>query len=672
MNISDISLPDAYEESYDFRLFCRWFKLALSKVQYDTESAPDLYDPLKCPSNLLWMLADTMGFKYDDRLPVAYNRLVLIYFMSMIRNRGSKDGVTLAAETNLAQYNVLKYGQESDILYDRLEDTSIPVNAVYVTPHTPEGYIEVVYFSKDIPIDACIEYVRPLGMYMFQMPGVRFDARTKIAIDARLTEVADQSSTLQSTRVGHYTRKDFASMQKTTEEPNPSGDLPTYVKIQVPTEGRDMMFNRNTVSESAPTANAGYRALYSLQMSNNEHLVNSLLDPIFGLGYHPINEDDVTTYTRPLPNIEHSDSPRIYNLRYDKALDAEIGTSEVTTADESRTQTWPNVTPRVNPIMGAVGDNISAVGDAISLNSTNTSYSEVLNRGTEDQPVKYIHENNEPDPKYGTLLIHKTVIGDYTASASDTYTIYVQDAGGNYWTDDQMPHEDKVGLTLTYGTDLSLSVYDGAYIVTEDTPVAPEHFEFDEVRSTTRFAVAVAANDTATATLINAYNSTSQWDYELSNIDFDGQTASYSTDINPFLQENINRNWEMIISGETEYTTENQTTVGVIGQNNAGSGNKYYIQVGIRPTGLYLFRRGYLSGTHDTVFPCDIINKEIHIVKTDTSIEFFVDNVLINTFTITSMTGSDSQKIEVGYWYGGRGTAYFNGHLNYFKFRFND
>lgn len=160
------------------------------------------------------------------------------------------------------------------------------------------------------------------------------------------------------------------------------------------------------------------------------------------------------------------------------------------------------------------------------------------------------------------------------------------------------------------------------------------------------------------------------WDYSLYNIDFDGETASYYTDINPFSEENINRNWEMIINAETTQTTENQTTIGVIGQNNAGSGNRYYIQVGLRPTGLYLFHRGYLSGTHDEVFSCDIINKEIHIIKTDTSIEFFVDNILINTFTITDMTGSTRQKIEVGYWYGGVGTAYFNGHLNYFKFRY--
>ena len=159
MKISDVSTPDVYKDSADFRFFLRWFEAALTKIHYDTEHAEDLQDPLKCPDWLLWMLADTMGFKYDSRLPVSFNRLVLVYFMSMIRNRGSKDGVTLAAEVNLRQFDIetiAGIGYENaegdwippkDILFNRLEDTSIPVNSVSVTPYTSQGYIDVVYLS---------------------------------------------------------------------------------------------------------------------------------------------------------------------------------------------------------------------------------------------------------------------------------------------------------------------------------------------------------------------------------------------------------------------------------------------------------------------------------------------------------------------------------------------
>lgn len=352
MNISNISLPEVYTDSEDFRFFCKWFETALSKVQYDTENLPDIYDPLKCSADLLWMLADTMGFKFDSRLPVAFNRLVLIYFMSMIRNRGSKDGVTLAAETNLAQFNILEYGKENDILYNRLEDTSIPVNAAYVTPHTPEGYIDVVYFSKEVPIDACIEYVRPLGMYLFQHAGVRLDARTKISIDARLTHTAEIGISIGATHVGHYRRADYASMQRILN----NGEL----------EDRNPVYYRNSKSEgdTDPDIDPGRRALYSLQVCNNEHIVKSLLDPIFGIGYTPT---EVEVYQGPdvLPDLDDDGDPfRAWNLRLDRGRERE--TPDVyTIEDDQSTVTHP--VPAVNPIM-------HTIGDAISLDEYNTEY----------------------------------------------------------------------------------------------------------------------------------------------------------------------------------------------------------------------------------------------------------------------------------------------------------
>ena len=69
-----------------------------------------------------------MGYVYDSRLCDAFNRFAMLYFMSLIKYKGSKTGVTLAAEVNLKQKDINAYGEENEILYDRLEDTSIPVN----------------------------------------------------------------------------------------------------------------------------------------------------------------------------------------------------------------------------------------------------------------------------------------------------------------------------------------------------------------------------------------------------------------------------------------------------------------------------------------------------------------------------------------------------------------
>ena len=475
MKISDIAVPEVYKTSADFRFFLKWFEDALTKVHYDTENTADLYDPLKCPSWLLWMLGDTMGYKYDDRLPTSFNRLVLVYFMSMIRNRGSKDGVTLAAEVNLKQFDidtVAGTGYETssgefvppkDILYNRLEDTTIPVNAASVTPHTSEGYIDVVYFSDRLPIDACIEYVRPLGMYVLQHAGVRFDGRTKVYVDARLTNENDVGLSIGATHVGHYSREDYARMQKLTDTRQDLTEVHTSARndrerrrgsvrdvmhlqwadkdnrtARVPKQ--DMSHTRRNVwyrnadyeggLEDTPVQarnrdiNPGYRALYSLQLCNNEHIVRSLVpvkpgepidgkelkerDKIFGIGWKP--QDVSMTYpdNYVLPDEEWDRLPngkiRAWNLRYDKAREEELS-RDVWTIEDDRTEDIVNPRPAVNPVM-------RALGDSVSMNSDNDQYVLAVKQdGSYPIDITDILKNNEEtvEVQNGSLVIHKIV-----------------------------------------------------------------------------------------------------------------------------------------------------------------------------------------------------------------------------------------------------------------------
>lgn len=399
MKIYNIPVPEIYKESADFRFFMKWFELCLSQIQTNTENISDLYDPQRCPSDLLWLLADTMGFKYDERLCTAFNRLVLLYFMSMIRNKGSKTGVTLAAEVNLAQFNINNYGKEDEILYNRLEDTSIPVNSVYVTPHTAEGYIDVVYFSEDKPIDACIEYVRPLGMYLFDHAGVRFDARTKISIDARLTNTREVGISIGSTHVGHYSRDDYARMQKMSSED---------ARIINAEDRRRPVWYRNMDAEQDSTKliDPGWRSLYSLQLSNNEHMVKSLIpdkDKIFSIGYEPqeIGTHVADDYLDPayLNSDQYrksEDYRRPYNLRVDKDLEESI-TQNIYTVETERTADILNPRPAVNPIMSAIGDAIvlydlpeGKTADEVDLaeNTNNTEYTTGDGTDRNNRPVK--------------------------------------------------------------------------------------------------------------------------------------------------------------------------------------------------------------------------------------------------------------------------------------------
>lgn len=305
MDILSIPVPAVYrEESADFRFFQKWFALALSKVQYDTEEFFDLFDPLRCPQNLLWMLGDTMGYKYDDRMSPAFNRLALVYFMSMIRLKGSKDGVTLSAQVNLDQFHLQDEASKKDILNNRLEDTSIPSNAVYVQPHVEEGYIDLVYFSDRVPTDVCTEYTRPVGMYLVPHAGVRYDAKAYLSVDARLTNTKDLKISIGPTHVGHYNHDDYSRMQR-LQRRDISGDHVIDTQDQARdsrtpapklTDTRDPVWYRNSEYEVDPneSINPGYRALYSLQLSNPESTTRSLLNGISNL--HSVSESDVSVF----------------------------------------------------------------------------------------------------------------------------------------------------------------------------------------------------------------------------------------------------------------------------------------------------------------------------------------------------------------------------------------
>lgn len=407
MDIRDIPLPDIYMSSEDFRFFVEWFRVALSKVKYDTENIFDLYDVLRCPTSLLWLLGDTIGYKYDDRVSAACNRMVILYFMNMIKLKGSLDGMTLAAETNISQHNINSYGESNPILFDRLEDTTLPVNSVYVNSHVDEGYIEVVYFSTERPIDVCTEYVRPLGMYMFDYAGVRCDARNKLTVDARLTnsietdhysELDDPTALnptqiLKSSSVAHYTREDYARLQK--------GDGKYIDDSEVvggfdPAHTRRNIWYRNSIYEesgqgatssnpvhqteaTSSAINPGYRALYSLQLCNNDHIIRALIRS----AEHPEGQDLDPIFSIPVVEVDVSDPPpttigglqeKRYNLEYNRAVDETYthhqgDTYDVYTTENrgANTTVAPYATPAVNPAM-------FSIGEALSLDNTNSSY----------------------------------------------------------------------------------------------------------------------------------------------------------------------------------------------------------------------------------------------------------------------------------------------------------
>lgn len=367
MTISDIPVPEVYKQSADFRFFLRWIDMCFGEVQNKTDNLIDLLDPLRCPTELLWLLADTCGYKYDERASVAFNRLVILYFATLIMYRGSYTGISLAAEMNLAQLNLDDYVKENPALAERLEDTSIPTNSVSIASHPELGFIDIVYFAEKTPTDVCLEYVRPLGMYCFTHAGVVVNARTKVSVDARLTNLNDSGVIPGPAFLAHYRRADYASMQRFLDNDGHIVIEPDS-RAELHPEKRHSVYYRNMKYEKEPVGpyiDPGYRSLFSLQLCNNEHIVKALLpsletpDPIFSMGYGP---QDVTV-TYPDNYLKHQDMP-LYNLRLDRNLEKSFTPSVYT---NEKADTVINPKPAVNPVM-------TGWGQALSLNADNTLY----------------------------------------------------------------------------------------------------------------------------------------------------------------------------------------------------------------------------------------------------------------------------------------------------------
>jgi hypothetical protein len=364
--------PEIYwKESEEFRVFLSAIDQAFDETFDKTERITDCLDPLQVQENLISKLAHRMGFVYDWRFQPQFNRLVLHHFPSMIYNRGSITGVSIGALTNLAslcldeldatsdrefQYFADNYrnaydrgvaiinqdtgysahngiDREADpkltvdsnavnfeaeiraraITEDRLDDTSLPNNAVAISVNTDafmidergrvrlernEPYfINVIYFSETVPVDACLEYVRPMGMYLFQHAGVKLSAQNRVLLHPTL---GDQFNNHQPVQVDVWGRRLLGSGSQRinpNERFSPSiyGGVGDYNRTDFATiqqYAANAWLNQNASNNAAGNNTNAYRNTFNPQ---NIHLPHGLEDLNPQAPTVPWNDGDDTT-----------------------------------------------------------------------------------------------------------------------------------------------------------------------------------------------------------------------------------------------------------------------------------------------------------------------------------------------------------------------------------------
>lgn len=219
-------IPNIYEQSYDMRIIARLIDAEAEILRYYTEHILDCYSPEHCPQNLLEVLAEHIGFDYQELKSVMYNRVVLKNFIkNMIRYRGSATGIGNAAAIDIRYRQTYpqyyfdpesakqgqpwvenpEYGQQIPMTFHE----SIDINKTWIDTDVEAGiiYLFIIasdYFPKITPgmsteekkanyeermrrlLDLAYlqEYVRPVGMYLLPMVARKVNPQTDITVKA--------------------------------------------------------------------------------------------------------------------------------------------------------------------------------------------------------------------------------------------------------------------------------------------------------------------------------------------------------------------------------------------------------------------------------------------------------------------------------------------------------
>lgn len=143
-------VPKAYSKSRDYKAILKLLDLIICSAKSDCDNLSKIFNPMLCPIDLLPSLASYVGYTYDISQTQYANRLIIKYYQSLIRNRGSITGIKLAVALAINAYGEYDTGSTSlfDIYYNRSK------NIIYIYIYS-NNYINKIY---DL-----IEVVRPAG-----------------------------------------------------------------------------------------------------------------------------------------------------------------------------------------------------------------------------------------------------------------------------------------------------------------------------------------------------------------------------------------------------------------------------------------------------------------------------------------------------------------------------
>ena len=140
-------VPDTYVvHSRDFQLFVAVFDYFQNATKFRIDSIRHLTDTATIQDSLLPYLQTKLGFFTSTRIPSSWLRTILKSFQSIVRHKGSREGILMAINTFLnAQHELAK----ASVNIDNTTHT------VYISTTT-------MLHDREI-LEAMLEYVVPAG-----------------------------------------------------------------------------------------------------------------------------------------------------------------------------------------------------------------------------------------------------------------------------------------------------------------------------------------------------------------------------------------------------------------------------------------------------------------------------------------------------------------------------
>lgn len=144
-------IPEVLRQSRDMQAICKVLDLLINSFKTNVDYWVSLIDFDTCPDNLLPLLASYVGYKYDYTESYDTNRLIIKHYPEMIRNRGSKVGLSLATALSVNALGEI----------DKLEALAM----FRIDPVPSESGIKIyIFFPSNLSkIRDLLEVVRPAG-----------------------------------------------------------------------------------------------------------------------------------------------------------------------------------------------------------------------------------------------------------------------------------------------------------------------------------------------------------------------------------------------------------------------------------------------------------------------------------------------------------------------------